>query len=154
MNLTNTKVTKMIWFKEYTLEDLNDLRGVQKDNINKHLDIKITEIGDDFLKGTMPVDHRSKQPFGILHGGASCVLAESLGSIAAWMCIDPTKQRAFGLEIHAHHLRPVDHGSVTGICKSLHRGRTLHLWQIDMFNEEGKMNCTCRLSVAIRDIQE
>jgi 1,4-dihydroxy-2-naphthoyl-CoA hydrolase len=142
-----------IWFKTYSLEDLNDLRGVQKDNINKHLDIKITEIGDDYLKGTMPVDERSKQPFGILHGGASCVLAESLGSIAAWMCVDPTKHRAMGLEIHAHHLRPVDHGMVTGICKPLHRGRTMHLWQIDIYNDEGKMNCTVRLSVAIRDIE-
>ena len=142
-----------IWFKNYTLEDLNDLRGVQKDNINKHLDIQITEVGDDFLKGTMPVDERSKQPFGILHGGASCVLAESLGSIAAWMCVDPNKQRAMGLEIHAHHLRPVSSGKVTGICKSLHRGRTMHLWQIDTFTDEGKMNCTVRLSVAIRDIE-
>lgn len=143
----------MIWFKSYNLEDLNDLRGVQKDNINKHLDIQITEIGDDFLKGTMPVDERSKQPFGILHGGASCVLAESLGSIAAWMCVDPDKQRAVGLEIHAHHLRPVSSGKVTGICKSLHRGRTMHLWQIDTYTDEGKMNCTVRLSVAIRDIE-
>lgn len=143
----------MIWFKKYSLEDLNDLRGVQKENINKHLDIRITEIGEDFLKGTMPVDERSKQPFGILHGGASCVLAESLGSIAAWMCLDPAKQRAVGLEIHAHHLRPVSEGKVTGICKSLHRGRTMHLWQIDTYNDEGKMNCTVRLSVAIRDIE-
>lgn len=143
-----------IWHKQYTLEDLNDLRGVQKDNINKHLDIQITEIGDDYLKGTMPVDERTKQPFGILHGGASCVLAESLGSIAAWMCIDPDKQRANGFDIHAHHLRPVSSGKVTGICKPIHRGRTMHLWQIDMFNDDGKMNCTVRLSVAIRDIQE
>lgn len=142
-----------IWHKNYTLKDLNDLRGVQKENINKHLDIKITEVGDDFLKGTMPVDARSKQPFGILHGGASCVLAESLGSIAAWMCVDPDKQRAVGLEIHAHHLRPVSEGMVTGICKPLHRGRTMHLWQIDTFTDEGKMNCTVRLSVAIRDIE-
>lgn len=142
-----------IWFKQYSLEDLNDLRGVQKENINKHLDIQITDIGEDTLTGTMPVDERSKQPFGILHGGASCVLAESLGSIAAWMCVDPEKQRAFGLEIHAHHLRPVSSGKVTGICKSLHRGRTMHLWQIDTYNDEGKMNCTVRLSVAIRDIE-
>lgn len=141
-----------IWFKEYTLKDLNELRGtLPEDNINKHLDIQMTEIGADFLKGTMPVDARTKQPFGILHGGASCVLAESLGSIASWMCIDPTGQRAMGLEIHAHHLRPVSEGKITGICKPLHRGRTMHLWQIDMFNNDGKMNCTVRLSVAIRD---
>ncbi|HCF5286474.1 TPA: hotdog fold thioesterase [Pseudomonas aeruginosa] len=110
-----------IWSREYSLEDLNDLRGVQKENINKHLDIQITEIGDDFLKGTMPVDERSKQPFGILHGGASCVLAESLGSIAAWMCIDNDKQRAVGFEIHAHHLRSVSEGigsSTALFCES------------------------------------
>lgn len=140
-----------IWFKEYSLHDLNDLRGVQKDNINKHLDIKITEIGDDYLKGTMPVDERSKQPFGILHGGASCVLAESLGSIAAWMCIDAEKYMAVGLEIHAHHLRPLTGGMVTGICKPIRIGRTVHLWNIDMSGDDGKMNCTCRLSVAVKE---
>lgn len=142
----------MIWFKDYTLEDINNFRGIQKDNINKHLDIVFTDIGEETLTATMPVDERSKQPFGILHGGASCVLAESLGSVAAWMCIDPQKQRAVGLEIHAHHLRPVSEGKVTGICKPLHRGRTMHLWQIDTYNDEGKINCTVRLSVAIRDL--
>lgn len=142
-----------IWFKPYTTHDLNNLRGVAKDNVNKHLNIVITEIGEDTLTATMPVDHRTVQPFGILHGGVSCVLGETLGSVAAWMCIDPDRQRAFGLEIHAHHLRPVSKGTITGICKPLHRGRTMHLWQIDTFNDEGKMNCTMRLSVAIRDIE-
>jgi 1,4-dihydroxy-2-naphthoyl-CoA hydrolase len=142
-----------IWFKDYTIEDLNNFRGIHKDNVNKVLDIVFTEIDDDTLTATMPVDHRTIQPFGILHGGASCVLAESLGSVAAWMCIDPAKQKAVGLEIHAHHLRPVSSGKITGICKSLHRGRTMHLWQIDTCNDEGKMNCTVRLSVAIRDIE-
>lgn len=140
-----------IWPKQYTLEDLNNFRGKYQDNVNGKLGIKITEVADDCLKGTMPVDHRTIQPFGLLHGGSSCVLAESLGSVAAWMCIDNEKQMAVGLEIHAHHLRPVTSGIVTGICKPLHRGRTMHLWQIDLFNDEGKMNCTVRLSVAIRD---
>jgi 1,4-dihydroxy-2-naphthoyl-CoA hydrolase len=142
-----------IWFKGYTLEDLNNFRGIHKDNVNKVLDIVFTDVGEDSLTATMPVDHRTIQPFGILHGGASCVLAESLGSGAAWMCIDPAKQKAVGLEIHAHHLRPVPSGKVTGVCKPLHRGRTMHLWQIDTYNDEGKMNCTVRLSVAIRDIE-
>ncbi len=142
-----------IWFKPYTTHDLNDLRGVAHDNVNKHLNIVITEVGEETLTATMPVDHRTVQPFGILHGGVSCVLGETLGSVAAWMCIDPNKQRAVGLEIHAHHLRPVSKGTITGICKSLHRGRTMHLWQIDTFNDEGKMNCTMRISVAIRDIE-
>lgn len=140
-----------IWFKPYTVEDLNNFRGVHKDNVNKVLEIVFTEVGDDYLKATMPVDHRTIQPFGILHGGVSCVLGESLGSVAAWMCIDPVKQKAVGLEIHAHHLRPVSSGMVTGICKPLHMGRTMHLWQIDTFTDEGKMNCTMRISVAIRD---
>lgn len=140
-----------IWTKPYTLDDLNSARGLHKDNVNKVLDIVFTDIGEDTLTATMPVDHRTIQPFGILHGGASCVLAETLGSVAAWMCIDTEKQRAVGLEIHAHHLRPVSSGKVTGICKPLHRGRTMHLWQIDTYNDEGKMNCTVRLSVAIRD---
>lgn len=140
-----------IWSQDYSLDDLNKFRGIQPDNINKHLGIVFTEVGEDTLTATMPVDHRSVQPFGILHGGASCVLAETLGSVAAWMCIDTEKQRAVGLEIHAHHLRPVSEGKVTGVCRSLHRGKTMHLWQIDTFTDEGKMNCTVRLSVAIRD---
>lgn len=143
----------MIWSHAYTLDDLNNIRGKFQDNVNKVLDIQFTEIGEDFVKGTMPVDHRTIQPFGILHGGSSCVLAETLGSVAAWMCIDPEKQRANGFEIHAHHLRPVSSGKVTGICKPVHRGRTTHLWQIDTYNDDGKMNCTVRLSVAIRDIE-
>lgn len=141
-----------IWFKPYTLEDLNLHRGVMKDHINKHLGIEITEVGDDYLKGTMPVDGRTVQPFGLLHGGASCVLAETLGSVAAWMCVDFEKQRGVGIEINANHLRPVTEGFVTGICKPVHIGRTLHVWQIDMFNDAGKMNCTSRLTVAIKDI--
>lgn len=144
----------MIWSKNYTLDDLNNFRGLHKDNVNRVLDIVFTEIGEDSLTATMPVDHRTIQPFGLLHGGSSCVLAETLGSVAAWMCIDAEKQMAVGLEIHAHHLRPVTKGKVTGICKPLHRGRTMHLWQIDTYNDEGKMNCTVRLSVAIRDRKE
>lgn len=144
----------MIWSKKYTLEDLNNFRGIHQDNVNRVLDIVFTDIGDDTLTATMPVDHRTIQPFGLLHGGSSCVLAETLGSVAAWMCIDAEKQMAVGLEIHAHHLRPVKTGKVTGVAKPLHRGRTMHLWQIDTYTNEGKMNCTVRLSVAIRDKEQ
>ncbi len=143
-----------IWSKNYTLDDLNNFRGFHKDNVNKVLEIVFTDIGEETLTATMPVDHRTIQPFGILHGGVSCVLGETLGSVAAWMCIDAEKQRAVGIEIHAHHLRPVSKGFIKGICKSLHRGRTMHLWQIDTYNDEGKMNCTMRISIAIRDMQE
>lgn len=142
-----------MWSKPYTADDLNEGRGLTKDHINKHLGITFTEVGADYLKATMPVDHRTVQPFGLLHGGASCVLAETLGSVAAWMCIDADRQRAVGVEINANHLRPVTKGHVTGICKPVHIGKTLHVWQIDMFNDEGKMNCTSRLTVAVKDIQ-
>lgn len=141
-----------IWFKPYTLKDLNAFRGTTDDHVNKHLGIEITEIGDGFLKGTMPVDHRTVQPFGLLHGGVSCVLSETLGSVAAWMCIDPEKQRAVGIEINANHLRPVTKGTITGICKPVQVGRSLHVWQTEMYTDEGKMNCISRLTVAIKDI--
>ena len=141
-----------IWFKPYTLDDLNLYRGKEDNHLNKHLGIEFLEIGEDYLKARMPVDGRTKQPFGLLHGGASCVLSESLGSIAAWMCLDPEKERAVGLEINASHLRPVFDGFVTGICKPVKIGRTVHLWQTDMFTGEGKMNCTSRLTVAIRPL--
>lgn len=140
-----------IWFKPYTLDDLNKFRGTTTEHVNKHLGIDIVEIGDDFLKGTMPVDHRTVQPFGLLHGGVSCVLSETLGSVAAWMCIDADKQMAVGIEINANHLRPVTKGTITGICKPIQVGKSLHVWQTEMFNDEGKMNCISRLTVAIKD---
>ncbi len=140
-----------IWFQDYTLDDLNKDRGLTKDHINKHLGIIITEIGEDFLKGTMPVDHRTVQPFGILHGGASCVLAETLGSVASWMCIDFHKFMAVGIELNASHLRSISSGEVTGICKPVRVGRGMHVWQIDLFNPEGKMTCTTRLTCAVKD---
>lgn len=140
-----------MWFKPYTIDDLNLGRGLVKDHINKHLGIVFTEVGTDYLKATMPVDHRTIQPFGLLHGGASCVLSETLGSVAAWMCINPNTQRAVGIEINANHLRPVTQGHVTGVCRPLQVGKSIHVWQIDMFNDEGKLNCTSRLTVAIKD---
>ncbi len=138
-----------LWFKPYTLQDLN---GFRLNNMGGHIGIEFTEIGDDFLTATMPVDERTKQPFGILHGGASCVLSESLGSVAAWMCVNPETQRAVGVEINANHLRPVTKGFITGICKPIQTGRTMHVWQTEMFNDEGKMSAISRLTVAIRDI--
>lgn len=113
------------------------------------LDIQFTEVGDDFLKATMPVNERTHQPAGILHGGASVVLAETLGSVASFMCIDPKKYIAVGLEVNANHLRPVKSGLITGICKPLHIGAKTHIWEIRMYNDRGKMNCVSRLTVAI-----
>ena len=108
------------------------------------------EIGDDALVGRIPVDHRTMQPFGILHGGASCVLAESLGSVAAWMTIDPEKYRAVGLEINVNHIRAVTEGHVVGTCSPLHVGRRTQVWQIDMHEEAtGKRTAISRLTVAV-----
>ena len=138
----------MIWFKDYDLEMLNGLRNA---NMAGHLGIEFLEIGDDSLTARMPVDERTKQAFGILHGGASCVLSETLGSVAAWMCIDPTKQRAVGVEINANHLRSADEGFVMGICKPIKIGRTLHVWNTEIFKDDGKMSCTSRLTCSILD---
>ncbi|MFD2285178.1 hotdog fold thioesterase [Pedobacter petrophilus] len=135
-----------MWFKEFTVEELNSR---PKNHIGALLGIEFTEIGDDFIKGTMPVDERTHQPAGILHGGASVVLAETLGSIASYMCIDPEKYVAVGLEVNANHLRPVKSGLVTGICKVIHRGAKTHIWDIKLYDDRGKMNCISRLTVAV-----
>jgi len=138
-----------IWFKDYTLDFLQVFRT---ENMGAHLGIDITEIGDDYLKGSMPVDKRTTQPFGILHGGASCVLSESLGSVAAWMTIDPDKYRAVGLEINCNHIRAVTSGHVIGTCKPLHVGRRTQVWQTDMVEEAtGKRSAVSRLTVSIID---
>jgi len=139
----------MIWFKDYSLETLGALRSK---NMGSHVGFEFTEVGPDFLSGRIPVDHRTTQPFGILHGGASCVLAETLGSVAAWMTIDPDHYRAVGLEINCNHIRAVTEGFVIGKCTSLHTGRRTQVWQIDMTEEAtGKRTAISRLTVAIID---
>ncbi|WP_316819568.1 hotdog fold thioesterase [Pedobacter gandavensis] len=135
-----------MWYSEFTVAELNDR---PKNHLGALLDIQFTEIGPDFLKASMPVDERTHQPAGILHGGASVVLAETLGSIASYMCIDPDKYMPVGLEINANHLRPVKSGLVTGICKPLHIGAKTHVWEIKLYTDKGKMNCVSRLTVAI-----
>ncbi|MCB1721248.1 MAG: hotdog fold thioesterase [Alphaproteobacteria bacterium] len=115
-----------------------------------HIGIEFTEVGEDYLKGRMPVDERTTQPFGILHGGASCVLSETLGSVAAWMTIDPDKYRAVGLEINANHIRAVTEGHVIGVTKPLHIGRRTQVWQTDITEEAtGKRVAISRLTVVI-----
>ena len=137
----------MIWFKEYTAEMLEGMRNA---NMGTHVGIEFLELGDDYLKAVMPVDERTTQPFGILHGGASCVLSESLGSVAAWMTIDPDKYRAVGLEINCNHIRAVTEGRVIGTCKPLHTGRRTQVWQTDITEEAtGKRVAVSRLTVAI-----
>jgi len=123
-------------------------------NMGTHLGIEFLEVGDDFLRAKMPVDHRTVQPFGRLHGGASCVLSESLGSVAAWMCIDPEKCAAVGLEINANHISTAwdGKGDVIGTCTPFHIGRKTHVWQTEITHAEtGKRICISRLTVAIID---
>ena len=136
----------MIWYREYNVQELNERPA---NHLGGLLGIEFTEIGEDFLSARMPVNERTQQPYGILHGGASVVLAESLGSVASSMVIDWDKYIGVGLEVNANHLRPVKSGFVTGICKSLHIGGKTHVWDIKIYNDKGKMNCISRLTVAI-----
>lgn len=112
------------------------------------LDIRITEIGDDYLRGTMPVDDRTRQPYGILHGGASVALAETLGSTAAMLCCEGGRA-AVGLEINANHLRAVREGTVTGTARPIHVGRSTQVWEIRIENEAGELTCIARLTMAV-----
>ncbi len=138
-----------MWFKPYTLEMLEGLRNA---NMGTHIGFEFTEIGENSLAGKIPVDHRTTQPFGILHGGASCVLSETLGSVASWMTIDPDQYRAVGLEINCNHIRAVTEGFVIGVCSPLHIGRRTQVWQTDMTEEAtGKRVAISRLTVAIID---
>ena len=136
-----------IWFdKNISLEKIAPFN---KGTINEHLGIEWTEIGNDFLKARMPVDHRTKQPFDLLHGGASCVLAESLGSFSSYLVIDPAAFYCVGIEINANHIRSVKEGFVYGVCSPLHIGSSTHVWDIRIANEEGKLVCISRLTVTI-----
>lgn len=115
-----------------------------------HIGIVFTEVGEDYLVAKMPVDSRTMQPMRLLHGGASVVLAETLGSVASYLCLqDPEKQRAVGLEINANHVRAAHNGDVFGKVTPLHLGRTTHIWEIRIATAEGKLVCISRLTVAI-----
>jgi 1,4-dihydroxy-2-naphthoyl-CoA hydrolase len=136
----------MIWSRDYTVEEL---KGRPKGHIGDLIGIEFTEITDDSISARMPVNEKTHQPYGILHGGASVVLAESLGSVASNMIIDSNKYIGVGLEVNANHLRPVKSGFVTGICKPIHIGGKTHVWDIRLYDDRGKMNCVSRLTVAI-----
>ncbi len=126
------------------------LSGIRNSNMGTHIGLEFTEIGPDFIKGRLPVDERTTQPFGILHGGASCVLSETLGSVAAWMTINPETHRAVGLEINANHIRAVTEGYVEGVCTAFHTGRRTQVWQTDITEvATGKRVCISRLTVTI-----
>jgi len=129
--------------------DIGRINGWNGHSMVDHLGIRITEVGDDYLRGTMPVDQRTKQPFGLLHGGASVALAETLGSLAGTMCLDASKEMAVGIEINANHVRAATGGVVTGTARPLHVGRNTQVWEIRIENEEGKLVCVSRLTLAV-----
>jgi len=136
-----------IWFdKSVTLSDILPLG---KNTMSEWLGIEFTELGDDFLKGRIPVDHRTNQPYGLLHGGASCVLAETLGSIGSALLIDRSVYSCVGIEINANHIRSARAGYVTGIATPLHIGNSTHVWDIKLYDEKEKLVCVSRLTVAI-----
>lgn len=116
-----------------------------------HLGIEVTKVGDDFIEAKMPVDHRTHQPFGLLHGGASVALAETLGSIAAHCTVDDQTKYCVGLEINANHLKSVKSGFVTGVTKPIHVGQRTQVWEIRISNEAGDLVCISRITMAVID---
>ena len=136
----------MIWHKTPDIDELNQ-RG--KDTAVSALGIEITELGDDFLKGSMPVDERTRQPLGILHGGASVLFAESLGSMAANYVIDHDKAYCVGMEVNANHIRSIREGMVTGIARPLHLGRSTQVWEIKIHDSKDRLICISRLTMAV-----
>ena len=135
-----------IWF---TRPDLDDLNRIHVGTAIASLGIRITAVGDDFLAGTMPVDTRTRQPAGLLHGGASVLLAETLGSAAAIACVDPATSYCVGLEVNANHVRGVRDGIVTGVARPLHIGRTSHVWNIEIRTAADQLVCVARLTAAV-----
>ncbi|MBN8430441.1 hotdog fold thioesterase [Microbulbifer salipaludis] len=135
-----------IWHSSPTVETVNQGMG---ECMPTYLGMKITEVGDDYLVGTMPVTDRTRQPYGILHGGASVALAETLGSVAANLVVDANKFYCVGQEINANHLRPVADGEVTGKAQAVHIGRTSQVWEIRMHDARGKLNCISRITMAV-----
>ncbi|MCK9489404.1 MAG: hotdog fold thioesterase [Xanthomonadales bacterium] len=130
------------------------LDALGRSTMVQHLGIVVTAIGEDWLQATMPVDERTRQPFGLLHGGASVALAETLGSLAAWLTLpDPERTLAVGLEVNANHIRAVRSGSVTGIARPEHLGRSTQVWSIRINDEDGRLVSIARLTVALVDRQ-
>lgn len=137
-----------IFSKDITLEALNKL---SRNTMAERIGIEFTAIGDDFMEARMPVDSRTHQPFGLLHGGASVALAETLGSVAAHCCVDPAKQFCVGLDINANHLRGVREGFVTGITKPIHIGKKTQVWEIRITNQKDELVCISRITMAVLD---
>ncbi len=135
-----------IWRSLRTVEELN---GNREGTLIANLGILFTEIGADFVRGTMPVDTRTAQPYGLLHGGASVALAETLGSMGAAMCVDAAEYQVVGQEINANHVRAARSGLVTGTARAVHLGGRTHVWTIDIVNEAQKLVCISRITMAV-----
>jgi len=133
-----------IWFKEYDVDDI-----VTENTMVEHLGIKVTELGEDYIVGTMPVDNRTKQPFGILHGGASVALAETLASYGGYLTVDPEKYHVVGVEINANHLKIAKEGNVTGKCTPIKRGKSTQVWQTEITNDNGELVCISRITLMV-----
>jgi 1,4-dihydroxy-2-naphthoyl-CoA hydrolase len=138
----------MLWKRAATVAGLNE---IGKHSMVGHLGITITRVEDGEIEGTMPVNERTRQPFGLLHGGASAVLAESLGSMAGYLCTEG-EQRVVGIEINANHVRAVRDGHVRGVCRAVHIGKRHQVWQIDIFDKQQRLCCTSRLTTSVIDI--
>ena len=136
-----------IWAVENPVVEALNL--LSQDTMVSHLGIVFTEIGDDYLRATMPVDSRTVQPMRMLHGGASAALAETLGSVGATLCVDASRHACVGLEINANHIRAVRSGLVTGTARPLHMGRRTHVWQIEIHQGEARLVCVARLTLAV-----
>lgn len=135
-----------IWKQPVTLDQFNALN---RDTMMQAIGIVFTEVGDDFLRATMPVDARTHQPYGLLHGGASVALAETLGSAAGMMLVDPAREIVVGIEINANHVRGVKSGTVSGTARPLHLGRSTQVWEIRIEDEARRLVCISRLTLAV-----
>jgi 1,4-dihydroxy-2-naphthoyl-CoA hydrolase len=132
-----------------SLQSIEALNSNQQGTLNAALGILFTEIGEDYIRGTMPVDARTVQPYGLLHGGASVALAETLGSTGAALCVDVQEYQVVGQEINANHVRAARNGLVTGTARPVHIGGRTHVWAIDIANDAGKLVCVSRITIAV-----
>lgn len=135
-----------IWKRQATVEALN---ASNPGTLNEALGIRFTEIGADYLRGTLPVDPRTRQPYGLLHGGASVALAESLGSVAGWLSLPADGGRTMGLEINANHVRAITEGVVTGTARPLHLGRSTQVWEVRIEDAQGRLTCISRITLVV-----
>ncbi len=136
-----------IWFRPYTIEYVRSLTA----NLPQHLGMEFTELGADFLRARMPVDSRTRQPYGILHGGASVALAETLGSTGAGLVVDPDKYAVVGQEINANHVRAISDGFVIGTTRPMHIGKRSHVWEIRIADERDRLVCISRITMFVME---